>query len=142
MGLIVDASIFIEAERGRFDLEALLESTGDQLVAIAAITASELLHGVERAKNHAIRTRRHQFVERIVADFPVLPFGIEEAREHSRIWASLSAKGNPIGPHDMIVAATAIANAGAVATLNQKEFKRVPGLTVVPTERFAQRSRV
>ena len=134
--MILDASIFIEAERGQFDLDGLLEAQGDELVAIAAVTASELLHGVERATDQFVRLRRHQFVERVLSDFPVLPFGLDEAREHARIWAALATKGALIGPHDLLIAATALANASAVATLNQKEFKRVPGLSLVSLSSF------
>lgn len=136
MGLIIDASVFIEAARERFDLEGLLETADDELVAIAAITASELLHGVERAQDQATRLRRHQFVERVLSDFPAIPFGLEEAREHARIWAALAAKGAPIGPHDLQIAATAIARAGVVVTMNVKEFSRVPGLSVMPVAQY------
>jgi tRNA(fMet)-specific endonuclease VapC len=87
VGLILDASTFIEAERGLFDLDALLESAGDELIAVAAVSASDLLHGVERATDAAVRIKRHQYVERVVHDFPILPFGLSEAREHARIWA-------------------------------------------------------
>lgn len=99
---------------------------------MAAITVSELLHGVERAGDPAVRLVRHQFVERVLRDFPAIPFGLEEAREHARIWALLASKGTVIGPHDLLIAATAIANSGSVATLNQKEFAQVPGLLLRP----------
>lgn len=139
--MILDASVFVEAERGTFDLEALLESRNDEPVAIAAITASELLHGVERAGRQESRARRHQFVERVVSDFPVLPFGLAEAREHARAWAALAAAGTPIGPHDLLVAATALAHGAAVATLNQKEFQRIRGLTLLPVATFVRAKR-
>ena len=139
--MILDTSIFIEAERGRFDLEGLLESLGEEPVAIASVTASELLHGVERASGDDIRFRRHQFVERIVADFPVLPFDLAAARVHARLWASLAARGLLIGPHDLLVAATAIAIGSPVATLNQKEFKRIPDVALVPTTTFLRSRR-
>ena len=137
----MDASIFIEAERDRFDLAGFLESLGDAPVAMAAITASALLHGVERAREPEMRFRRHQFVERLIADFPVLPFGLAEAREHARIWAMLATDGKPIGPHDLQIAATALVNAAAVATLNDKEFQRVPGLSLAPIALFVVRKR-
>jgi len=139
--VILDTSIFIEAERGKFDLEGLLESLGEEPVAIASVTASELLHGVERASGDDVRFRRHQFVERIVADFPVLPFDLAAARVHARLWASLAGRGLLIGPHDLLVAATAIAIGSPVATLNQKEFKRIPDVALVPTTTFLRSRR-
>jgi len=37
----------------------------------------------------------------------------------------------------MLVGATAVAQGYALATLNQREFARIPGLRLVLTERFA-----
>lgn len=53
MGVIVDASVLIGAERQEFDMDGLLADLGDEIVTIAAITASELLHGVERSRDAA-----------------------------------------------------------------------------------------
>lgn len=136
MGLILDTSVLVAAERQTFDLRGLLVSVGEETAAIAAITASALLHGVERARDPAVRTRRRQNVDGVLDEVVVIPFGLAEARIHASIWAALAAKGRLIGAHDLLVAATAIANSASVATLNQKEFKRVPGLTLAPIARF------
>ncbi len=136
---MLDASILIAAERETFDLEGYLESAGDEVVAVAAITASELLHGVARAINDEVRAERHDYVEALLEDFPIVPFGPPEARIHARIWAALAATGKMIGAHDQLVAATALSLGSAVVTLNQKEFTRVPDLVVVPIARFIKR---
>ncbi len=136
MGVILDTSVLIAAERQRFDLDGLLLEHGDEAMAIAAITASELLHGVERSRDPTIRASRSRIAEVAFESFAVIPFGLAEARIHAGIWATLSAKGRVIGVHDMQVAATALSLGSAVATLNQKEFKRVPGLTLAPIARF------
>ena len=47
--MILDSSVIIAAERARFDLQGLLETHSDEPIRIAAVTASELLHGWERA---------------------------------------------------------------------------------------------
>lgn len=137
MGVILDSSILVAAERGTFRLEDLLRSLGEEAVAMAVITASELLHGCHRATNAGIRARRFAFVEGLLQAIPVLSFGIAEARRHAELWADLARGGEPIGPHDMLVAATAVAQGYALATLNRREFARVPGLRLVPTEAFA-----
>jgi tRNA(fMet)-specific endonuclease VapC len=129
--VILDSSVLIAWERGKFDLNALLLKSGGGDVAIASITASELLHGVERAPSEAVRTRRSQTVEGLLEILPTIPFGISEARVHARLWAALASKGRMIGPHDLLVAATCVAHAHALATLNVKEFKRVPGLRIL-----------
>ena len=134
--MILDTSIIIAAERETFDLDGLLLAAGDDPVAIAAITATELLHGVERARDEGIRTRRHLLVESILDTFPVIPFGLQEARVHARLWAALAAKGRMIGAHDLQVGATCLSLGSAVATLNATEFRRVPGLSLVPVGAF------
>lgn len=44
-----------------------------------------------------------------------------------------------IGPHDLQIAATALAAGHEVATLNAQEFQRVAGLRVVDAIRFRSR---
>ncbi len=136
MGVIVDTSVLIAAERGTLRFEALLTSLGTQSVAIAAITASELLHGCHRANSAAVRAKRTAFVEALIEAIPVIPFGLAEARLHAQLWAELLRKGGAIGPHDMLIGATALALGNTVVTFNQRDFKRIPGLRVLPIDRF------
>jgi len=49
VGTLIDSSVLIAAERRTLDLDAAMVGHADEPVAIAAITASELLHGVHRA---------------------------------------------------------------------------------------------
>lgn len=141
MGTLLDTTVFIDFERALRPLptetamtevarrlEAQLGSSDE--VGIAAITASELLHGVHRADSEH-RARREAFVEGVLAAFPPLPFDLLAARSHARLWAELSAAGTDIGPHDRLVAATAIAAGWRVATANTRHFAPVPGLKVV-----------
>lgn len=136
--MILDTAVFIAAERGTFDLAGYLAELGDEPVAMAAISASELLHGVERAHDPAIRRARGEFVEGVLANVPVIPFGLAEARVHARVWAALAAAGTLIGPHDLQIAATALVAAGAVATLNHRDFRRVAALALAPLGRFVR----
>ena len=93
-----------------------------ETVALAAITASELLHDVARARGAALRQRRSEFVKGLLANVPVFPFGLAEARAHARIWAELAAAGMMIGAHDLQIAATALVAGSEVATLHVTEF--------------------
>lgn len=138
MGVVIDTSVLIAAERGVFDLQSFFASLGDTPVAVSAITASELLHGVHRAKGATARAMRSQYVESLLANIPALSFGLTEARVHASIWATLAAKGHLIGAHDMLIAATALANNSKVATLNREKFRRVPKLEIAATEKFVR----
>ncbi len=136
MGVILDTSVLVAAERGTIRFVELLQSLGNEPVAMAAITAAELLHGCHRAPDPGIRARRLAFVEDLLEAMPVLPFGVAEARRHAELWAELARTGKPIGPYDMLVGATALARGHALVTLNRKEFARIHGLRLTPTERF------
>lgn len=127
-GYLIDTSVLVDAERGGSAL-ALVPDDDDH--ALSVITVSELLHGVHRAVDGARRTRRQAFVEHVIAGLEILPVTTEVARAHAHIWAQLDASGEPVGAHDLWLAATALANGMRVATSNAREFQRVPGLSVL-----------
>jgi predicted nucleic acid-binding protein len=131
VGTLIDSSVLIAAERQTLDLEAAMAAHADEPVGIAAITASELLHGVHRAANPAQRQRRESFVERLLAVLPIFPFDLVAARIHASLWAALAAKGASAGSHDLLIAATAIAAGYRVATCDRRSLARIPGLEVV-----------
>lgn len=131
MGFLIDSNVLIDAERGRFSLPALLHDFADEPLALSAITASELLHGVHRALDARVREKRQRFVEYLLEIFPVLPVDLEAARIHAVIWANLQRDGQMIGAHDLLIAATALACGYGVITTNSIEFQRVPNLVVV-----------
>lgn len=141
MGVVLDTTVFIDLERGARRRRS--EATGalighaladrlelDEDAGIAAITASELLHGVHRADEEH-RNRREAFVEAVLSIVPVLSFDLLAARAHARLWAGLVAAGSDVGAHDRLVAATALSLGWRVATANVGHFDRVPGLEVV-----------
>ena len=58
----------------------------------------------------------------------LLAFDSECAAIAARIRADLEAAGTPIGPHDTLIAATALRHQATLVTRNVREFSRVPGL--------------
>lgn len=131
MATLIDSSVLIAIERERVELATVLAEHGEEDAVIAAITASELLHGVHRAKSTKQRMRREAFVEQLLTALTVIPFDLVVARVHGRIWADLATKGINIGAHDLLIAATALATGSTVATRDDRSFPRIPGLTVV-----------
>ena len=128
MAVLIDASILIEAERGRLDLEPHVSRHGEEEAFLSVVTASELLHGVHRATTPAVRARRSAFVEGILERFPLLSVDLTCARAHAQLWADLRQAGALIGPHDLWLAATCVAHGLTMVTANVREFARVPGL--------------
>lgn len=130
MAGIVDTSAIVALERrGLLRSRDLSQLLGDDL-AIASITASELLVGVHRTQVFALKRERVRAMEWVIGQLPVLPFGLAEARIHAGLYAELTTRGQRIGAHDLIIAATALAHDRAVLTKNLREFQRVPGLNV------------
>lgn len=144
MGTVLDTTVFIELERAMRALpaERAMKDVAQRLevqlgesedVGIAAITASELLHGVHRATEEH-RGRRETFVESILAAFPVIAFDLLVARVHARLWAGLASSGDEVGAHDRLVAATALSAGWRIGTANIRHFNRIPGLDVMPVQ--------
>ena len=63
MEVVLDASVLIAVEKGSLDLSRLFSAVGEEPAMIAAITASELLHAVERARAADVQARRGRPVE-------------------------------------------------------------------------------
>lgn len=128
MGLIVDTCIFIQAEKQGTSND-FSRWAGDT-VYISAITASELLVGVHRADTSDRRIKRMAFVDAIFSHVPVLDFTLDVARIHAELYADLAKKGNMIGSHDLIIAATALSNDCELLTNNIREFERITALKI------------
>jgi predicted nucleic acid-binding protein len=131
MGLMVDTNVFIRFEKtGKaIDLSSWVLS---ERVYVSVVTVSELLIGVHRANTDERRERRLAFVEAIISGIGVLDFTIACARIHSEVYAELAKKGQLIGAHDLIIAATARYHDLSILTDNVDEFSRVPNLRVIP----------
>ncbi|UCD81959.1 MAG: type II toxin-antitoxin system VapC family toxin [Desulfobacterales bacterium] len=130
MGVILDTSVIIEAERREHDIDKLTENREDEAFGLSVITVAELLHGVHRADSTNRRLKRSAFVEKVIELFPVYPFEISIARIYSEIWADLSSRGIQIGAHDLIIGSTAISLGFSVATYNSRHFERIEGLRI------------
>ena len=129
MALLIDTDLLIDLERAG-DSKEVEQPLGEEECAISVITVSELLHGVHRASG-ARRARRRAFVEHVLAGLQAIPITEPVARVHADAWAGLSERGEPIGAHDLWIAATALAHDLGVATRNASHFDRVPGLRVL-----------
>jgi predicted nucleic acid-binding protein len=127
---LIDSSVLIDVERGRVVLGVLLEGRGDRGIAMAAITAAELLHGVHRLRASKRKTRAEAVVETLLSSIPVIPFDLVCARAHARLGAELARHGITVGTHDLMIGATALARGLSVITSDQRSFPRIPGLEI------------
>jgi tRNA(fMet)-specific endonuclease VapC len=135
MGLILDSSLVIAAERRGDMVEQLIArvigATGDQDAALSAIGLTELIHGVYRAKSPEIRRRRETFINELLADLTVYPYTKETALVAGKIDGEQQSQGVVIPFGDLLIGATALVLGFHVATSNLRDFRRIPGLTVI-----------
>ena len=98
-------------------------------MAIAAITAAELLVGVELSHGKG-RQRRVAFVEDVLASIPIQPYDLDVARTHATLLAHTRRSGRPRGAHDLLVAATAVTHGRIVVSADPSGFADLPGLAL------------
>jgi tRNA(fMet)-specific endonuclease VapC len=135
VGVILDSSVVIAAERRRETVERLIErivnTTGDQEAALSAVGLTELIHGLYRAPTSEIRLRRELFLNELLADLTVYPFTKETAMLAGRLDAEQQGRGVVIPFSDLLIGATALTLGYSVLTVNTRHFQRVPGLSVM-----------
>jgi predicted nucleic acid-binding protein len=130
MGVVLDTSVLIEAERRGFEIDKFTENREDEIFGLSVITVAELLHGVHRADSTKRRLKRSAYVEKVIELFPVFVFEISIARIYSELWSDLSSKGIQIGAHDLIIGSTALSLGFSVATYNMRHFEKIEGLKI------------
>lgn len=130
MAALIDSSVLIAIERGELSFDGLLNELAEEGFAISAVTASELLHGMHRARTSLQRTRRQAFVEGLLSQIPVVAFDQEIARVHASVWAELAKRGVIVGERDLLIGVTALVRDFAMLTRDKRSFPRIPGLKV------------
>jgi len=129
MRYLLDTNIciyLIKKRSERIARELERQTVGD--VGISTITLAELYHGAARSES---RDRAYAALEQFLIPVVIAPFDAAAAKTYGEIRASLQRAGSLIGPLDMLIAAHALSINVAVVTNNEREFRRVPRLTVV-----------
>jgi tRNA(fMet)-specific endonuclease VapC len=130
MGIIIDTSVLIEAERREFEIDNFIQNREEEIFGLSVITVSELLHGVHRADSAIRRLKRSAYVEKVIELFPIYVFEISIARIYAELWSDLAKKGIQIGAHDLIIGSTALSLGFSVATCNIRHFEKIEGLKI------------
>ena len=96
-------------------------------IKIASIVKAELLYGAVKSKKREDNTSK---VKKFLFPFKVISFDDKAAEIYAQIRADMASKGTSIGPNDLIIAATAMANSGTLISNNESEFGRIAGLEI------------
>ena len=99
---------------------------------LSSIVKAELLYGARKSVRMAENLR---LLEEFFDTIASLPFDDECAEEYGLIREELDRAGTPIGPNDLLIAATARAHRVVLVTHNVREFSRVANLQMEDWER-------
>jgi predicted nucleic acid-binding protein len=125
---LYDTSVVIDLEHVDLGVYA------DAPVLVSAITVGELAYGLDGGDQEVRRAR----FRRVLADYEVVGFGVEEAKLYGVLATLLRAIGRNPRPRrlDLQIAATAAAARVPLLTMNPDDFRGMDQLVdVVPTRR-------
>jgi predicted nucleic acid-binding protein len=135
MGLILDSSVLITAERqgknARQVLAAMSKHLGEVEVGISVVTLIELAHGAARADTPGRRSDRQRFIQELLTAMPVYPVTISIALRTGQLDGENQIRGVRIPLADLLISVTALELGYSVHTANLRHFKQVPGLSIV-----------
>ena len=125
--LILDSNTISYYFRGDPQVVPRLQAVRPADIGVPAIVEYELRYGLLRMPAVAAAPRLTALAQ-LLRPMQSLPFDSECAAQAARIRVELEAAGTPIGPHDTLIAATALRHQATMVTRNVREFSRVTGL--------------
>ncbi len=128
--LVLDSNTISYYFRGDPHVVPRFQAVRPADLGVPAIVEYELRYGLLRLPQEAAAPRLEALTQ-MLRPMQMLPFDAECALHAARIRATLEAAGTPIGPHDTLIAATALRHQATLVTRNVREFARVPGLHVL-----------
>ncbi len=125
--LVLDSNTISYYFRGDPRVVPRLQALRPAEIGVPSVVEYELRYGLLRMSNEAAAARLAALA-RLLQPMQLLPFDSECAALAARIRVELEAVGTPIGPHDTLIAATAMRHQATLVTRNVREFSRVAGL--------------
>lgn len=124
---VLDTNTLIYYFKGMGTVSSSLLKNPPSSIGIPTVVLYELEVGIAKSIQPEKRISQLQALTSIVN---VLPFGMKEAKYAAGIRADLEKQGTSIGPYDVLIAGTALANNGILVTHNSKEFRRIEALQI------------
>jgi tRNA(fMet)-specific endonuclease VapC len=135
MGLILDSSVLVAAERQGHNARQMLASIARKIaeteVGISVVTLIELAHGAARADTPERKAKRHKFIEELLTAVPTHPVTVPLALRAGQIDGENQARGIRVPLPDLVIGVTALELGYSVGTANLRHFQQLPGLSIV-----------
>lgn len=126
---LLDTSVYSQRLKRR-PVKAVVQrwsTVGDTRLAISTICEAELLFGLEKKGSKRLRTEYGHYLKHKLV---VLPLDRQVIEIYARVKAEMQAEGVSVAEFDLLIGATALANQLTLATLNLRDFAKIPGLDV------------
>ena len=118
----------INARKPRVRQRLLQALVDGETLGLPSIVLYEMWYGIKKSARP--RQNAEQLSDFLALDIMPWPFESDDAEEAGDIRAALERAGTLIGPYDLLIAAQARRRGATLATANEREFSRVPGLKV------------
>jgi tRNA(fMet)-specific endonuclease VapC len=125
---VLDTNTLIYYFKGEGNVASNLFQTPPKDIGIPSIVVYELEVGI--GKSNSPQKRTHQLAT-FLSTVIILPFGLEDAKNAAQIRVNLEQVGKPIGPYDILIAATTITQGATLVTHNSQEFERIDQLRII-----------
>lgn len=124
----LDTNIIIYALQGTYkEIENHFRSIPFESIVIPRIVIAEIEYGAKKSKNYKQTIEKYN---EFINHFEIIDFDEKACRKFGDIRWTLEQAGKQIGPYDLIIASTVLANEGVLVTHNTKEFERIKGLKI------------
>jgi tRNA(fMet)-specific endonuclease VapC len=124
---LLDTNILIAALNEHSVIRQRLANLSLENVYLSAIVLGELEYGAEKSA-YGERNRSH--LATLTRQLPLIGLDAEASRHYGVLRTFLERKGTPIGSNDMWITAQALAIKATLVTNNEREFSRIPGLSL------------
>ena len=126
--IVVDTDVVIDFFNGVSPgAQVMSKLISGQEVALASISVFELYAGV-------LGKRRLSQIETLIQGVIILPLDVIEAVIAGRIYTQLKSKGQRVGTHDILIAATCVANTVPLYTKEVAHFSKIEEIQVLSEE--------
>jgi len=134
--IVVDTDVVIDFFNGVFPgAEIMSKLISGQEVALTSISVFELYAGIEGK-------RRLSQIETLIQGVTILPLDVIEAVIAGKIYTQLKSKGQLVGTHDILIAATCVANRIPLYTKNVAHFSKIEDILILTNNDILKHSHV
>lgn len=135
MGILVDSTVFIDAERSGLSARQALARFSSRFpgeeIALSVITLTELAHGLARADTASRKTARKLFIDELMIALPAMPVTASVALRAGELDGLNKGRGIHVALADLLIGVTALELGYKVATNNSRHFQAIAGLEIV-----------